>query len=206
MKKIFNSYNFYLILIVVITLISFIGLICSHLIENQFLESICSNIFTGMITGLILALISTCKGRNKTDLYLIKNAYESVYDLNREFIEDDKYLEHIGDYDALFESVYSKLSRLIFLNQYIEKYRNEKLKEGKLADNFLREFNYNISQKEIEYQELHNDLQKDIYKTQSELINLMRKYQQEILKLNLGIYNKIKELNNEIYKIDKGFI
>ena len=70
----------------------------------------------------------------------------------------------------------------------------------------MKEFNYNIRQKEIEYQGLHDNLQKDMYKTQRDLINLVRKYQQEILKLNLGIYNKIKELDNEIYKIDKSFI
>lgn len=159
-----------------------------------------------MITGCVLAIISACKNRRKIDLKLVKNAYESIYDLNKEFIEDDKYLEHIGNYDALFESVYSKLSRLIFINQYIEKYTNKKLKQEELADNFMKEFNYNIRQKEIEYQGLHDNLQKDMYKTQRDLINLVRKYQQEILKLNLGIYNKIKELDNEIYKIDKSFI
>lgn len=70
----------------------------------------------------------------------------------------------------------------------------------------MKEFNYNIRKKEIEYQNLHDNLPKDMCKTQKDLINLTRKYQQEILKLNLGIYNKIKELDNEIYKIDKSFI
>lgn len=206
MKKIFNNHNFYIIIIVIITLISLIGLICSYLNENKFWESICSSIFTGMITSLILALLSACKDRNKTDLSFIKNAYESVYDLNREFIKDDKYLEHIENYDELFESVYSKLSRLTFINQYIEKYTNEKLKKKELADKFLKEFNYSVIRKEIEYQELHDNFQKDMYKTQRDLINLVRKYQQEILRLNLKIYSKIREIDNEIYKIDKSVI
>lgn len=159
-----------------------------------------------MITGCVLAIISACKNRRKIELNLVKNAYESIYDLNKEFIEDDKYLENIGNYDALFESVYFKISRLIFINQYIEKYANEKLKQGELAANFMKEFNYNIRKKEIEYQDLHENLQKDMYKKQKDLIDLTRKYQQEIFKLNLKIYKKIKELDNGIYKIDKSFI
>ena len=97
-------------------------------------------------------------------------------------------------------------SRLVFINQYIEKYINEKLKQEEFADNFLKEFNYNIRKKAIEYQELHDNLQRDMYKTEKDLINLVRKYQQQILKLNLRIYNKIKVLDSEIYKIEKSFI
>lgn len=205
MKKIWKDYKFYLV-IFFITIISFILSIVFQLKKYEYEASIFLSLWTGMITGCILAIISACKNRRKIDLKLIKNAYESVYDLNKEFIEDDKYLENIGNYDALFESVYSKLSRLIFINQYIEKYTNEKLKQEELADNFMKEFNYNIRKKEIEYQSLQDNLQKDMYKTQRDLINLTRKYQQEILKLNLGIYNKIKEIDNGIYKIDKSFI
>lgn len=205
MKKIWKNYKYYIV-IAVLTIISFILSITFQLKKYEYEASIFSSLWTGMITGCVLAIISACKNRRKIDLKLVKNAYESIYDLNKEFIEDDKYLEHIENYDALFESVYSKLSRLIFINQYIEKYTNKKLKQEELADNFMKEFNYNIRQKEIEYQGLHDNLQKDMYKTQRDLINLVRKYQQEILKLNLGIYNKIKELDNEIYKIDKSFI
>lgn len=205
MKKIWKNYKYYIV-IAVLAIISFILSITFQLKKYEYEASIFSSLWTGMITGCVLAIISACKNRRKIDLKLVKNAYESIYDLNKEFIEDDKYLEHIGNYDALFESVYSKLSRLIFINQYIEKYTNKKLKQEELADNFMKEFNYNIRQKEIEYQGLHDNLQKDMYKTQRDLINLVRKYQQEILKLNLGIYNKIKELDNEIYKIDKSFI
>ena len=205
MESIWEEYKFY-IMIALITIISFILSIVLQIKKYEYEASIFLSLWTGMITGCILAIISACKNRKKIDLKLVKNAYESIYDLNKEFIEDDKYLERIGNYDALFESVYSKLSRLIFINQYIEKYTNEKLKQEELADDFLKEFNYNIRQKEIEYQCLHDNLQKDMYKTQRDLINLVREYQQEILKLNLGIYNKIKELNNEIYKIDKSFI
>lgn len=205
MKKIWKNYKYYIV-IAVLTIISFILSIIFQLKKYEYEASIFSSLWTGMITGCVLVIISACKNRRKIDLKLVKNAYESIYDLNKEFIEDDKYLEHIGNYDALFESVYSKLSRLIFINQYIEKYTNKKLKQEELADNFMKEFNYNIRQKEIEYQGLHDNLQKDMYKTQRDLINLVRKYQKEILKLNLGIYNKIKELDNEIYKIDKSFI
>ena len=205
MKKVWKDYKYYIV-IVLLTIISFILSIVFQVKEYEYEASIFSSLWTGMITGCVLAIISACKNRRKIDLKLVKNAYESIYDLNKEFIEDDKYLEHIGNYDALFESVYSKLSRLIFINQYIEKYTNKKSKQEELADNFMKEFNYNIRQKEIEYQGLHDNLQKDMYKTQRDLINLVRKYQQEILKLNLGIYNKIKELDNEIYKIDKSFI
>ena len=205
MKKIWKNYKYYIV-IAVLTIISFILSITFQLKKYEYEASIFSSLWTGMITGCVLAIISACKNRRKIELNLVKNAYESIYDLNKEFIEDDKYLENIGNYDALFESVYFKISRLIFINQYIEKYANEKLKQGELAANFMKEFNYNIRKKEIEYQDLHENLQKDMYKKQKDLIDLTRKYQQEIFKLNLKIYKKIKELDNGIYKIDKSFI
>lgn len=75
-----------------------------------------------------------------------------------------------------------------------------------MANNFLKEFNYSISQKEIEYQEIKNNFQSDIYKTRDDLIKLVREKQKEVLKLNVKIYKKIQEIDNEIYKIDKSFI
>ena len=70
----------------------------------------------------------------------------------------------------------------------------------------MKEFNYSISQKEIEYQEIKNNFQSDIYKTRDDLIKLVREKQKEVLKLNVKIYKKIQEIDNEIYKIDKSFI
>ena len=205
MKKIWKNYKYYIV-ITLITVISFILSIVFQIKKYEYEASIFLSLWTGLLAGCILAIISACKNRRKVDLELVKNAYESIYNLNKEFIEDDKYLEYIGNYDSLYESVYSKLSRLVFINQYIEKYINEKLKQEEFADNFLKEFNYNIRKKAIEYQELHDNLQRDMYKTEKDLINLVRKYQQQILKLNLRIYNKIKVLDSEIYKIEKSFI
>lgn len=205
MKKIWKDYKYYIV-ITLLTIISFILSIVFQIKKCEYKASIFLSIWTGLLAGCILAIISACKNRRKVDLELVKNAYESIYNLNKEFIEDDKYLEHLGNYDSLYESVYSKLSRLVFIKQYIEEYTNEKFKHGEFADNFLKEFNYSISQKEIEYQVVYDNFQSNTYKTKDDLIKLIRKYQKETLKLNLEIYNKMKELDNEIYKIDKSFI
>lgn len=205
MKKIWKNYKYYIV-ITLITIISFILSIVFQIKKYEYGASIFLSLWTGVLTGCILAIISACKNRRKVELELEKNAYESIYNLNKEFIEDDKYLEHIGNYDSLYESVYSKLSRLVFIEQYIEEYTNEKFKRGEFADDFLKEFNYSISQKATEYQAVHDNFQSNTYKTKDDLIRLVRKYQKESLKLNLEIYNKMKELDNEIYKIDKSFI
>lgn len=205
MKKAWKNIKIY-VLLIVITIISLIASIICRSRGNEYLESISSNIFAGMITGCLLAFISAYKNASKTDLYLIKEAYKRVYDLNMDFISDDEYLKYLNDYDSLFESVYSKIARLKYINEYIEKYTNEKLKKYELKKEFLKEINYNVEEKEKEYQGIQDNLQNNIYKTKKDLINLVREYQKEILRMNVKIYEEIREKDAEIYKIDKSFI
>lgn len=101
MKKVWKDYKYYIV-IALLTIISFMLSITFQVKEYEYEASIFSGLWTGMITGCVLAIIAACKNRRKVELNLIKNAYKSVYNLNREFLEDDKYLEHIGDYNALF--------------------------------------------------------------------------------------------------------
>ena len=87
-----------------------------------------------------------------------------------------------------------------------EKYKNELLKEGELAELFAEKLSYNIEEKEKEYIQLHDDLQSNLYKTEKDLLELVRKYQIAIIKLNVEIVIEINKCKSKIYKIEQSFI
>lgn len=172
--------------------------------NNEFIASIFCNLFAGMVTGCVIAFISALKNRKKSKYVLLVTAYSSVYDCNMEFLNDKEYYNNISNYDVLYEEIYKKLSYLKFINEYIEKYKNELLKEGELALLFAEKFSYNIEEKE--YIQLHDDLQSNLYKTEKDLLELVRKYHYAVIKLNAEIVIEINKCKSEIYKIEQSFI
>lgn len=106
----------------------------------------------------------------------------------------------------LYEEVYKKLSYLKFINEYIEKYKNEFLKDGELASIFFEKFFYNVEEKENEYIKLSNDLKNDLYNTRKDLLKLVKKYEMSVTKTNAEIMIEINKCRVEIYKIDQSFI
>ena len=205
MKEAFNKNKIYIILIA-ITIGTLLIAIIEHNKDNEFIASIFCNLFAGMVTGCVIAFISALKNRKKSKYVLLVTAYSSVYDCNMEFLNDKDYYNNISDYDVLYEEIYKKLSYLKFINEYIEKYKNELLKEGELALLFAEKFSYNIEEKEKEYIQLHDDLQSNLYKTEKDLLELVRKYQIAIIKLNAEIVIEINKCKSEIYKIEQSFI
>ncbi|GEM_PF-6008977 len=180
--------------------------IIEHNKSNEFIASIFCNLFAGMVTGCVIAFISSLKNRNKSKYFLLVTAYRSVYDCNMEFLNDKEYYNYLSNYSVLYEEIYRKLSHLKFVNEYIEKYKNEFLKEGELASLFDDKFSYNIEEKEKEYIKLHDDLQSNLYNTKEDLLELVRKYEIDVIKLNAEIMIEINKCKSEIFKIEQSFI
>ena len=201
MKDIFNKNKIYIMLIVT-TIVTLLIAIIEHNKNNEFIASIFCNLFAGMVTGCVIAFISALKSK----YFLLVTAYSSVYDCNMEFLNNKEYYNNISDYNVLYEEIYRKLSHLKFINEYIEKYKNEFLKEGELALIFAEKFSYNIEEKEKEYIQLHNDLQRNLYNTKKDLLELVRKYEIAVIKINAKIMIEINKCKSEIYKIDQSFI
>lgn len=205
MKEAFNKNKIYIILIV-ITIGTLLIAIIEHNKDNEFVASIFCNLFAGMVTGCVIAFISALKNRKKSKYILLVTAYRSVYDCNMEFLNDKEYNNYLSDFDTLYEEIYRKLSHLKFVNEYIEKYKNEFLKESELASIFVEKFEYNVNDKEKEYIKLHDDLQSNIYNTKKDLLELVRKYEIDVIKRNAKIMIEINKCKSEIYMIDQRFI
>ena len=205
MKKNYHENKIYIILILITIGTLFIAII-EHNKNNEFISSIFCNLFAGMITGCVLAFISALKDREKGKYVLLKTAYKSVYECNMEFLNNKKYTKYLSDFDMLYEEIYSKLSYLIFINEYIKKYKNEFLKEGELASIFIENFSYDINNKEREYIQLHDDLQMNLYSTTKDLLKLVNEYEIDIIKLSAKIAMEIDKCKAEIYKIEQRFI
>ncbi len=205
MKEAFNKNKTYIILIV-ITIGTLLIAIIEHNKDNELIASIFCNLFAGMVTGCVIAFISALKNRKKSKYVLLVTAYRSVYDCNMEFLNDKEYNNYLSDFDTLYEEIYRKLSHLKFVNEYIEKYKNEFLREGELASIFVEKFEYNVNDKEKEYIKLHDDLQSNIYSTKKDLLELVRKYEIDVIKRNAKIMIEINKCKSEIYMIDQSFI
>ncbi len=205
MKNFYNKNIIYIVLFFA-TISTLIVAIIEHYNNNEFVSSIFCNLFAGMITGCVIAVISAVKNRRKSRYILLISAYKSVFDCNMEFINNDKYYSCISDYSALYEELYKKLSFLKFINEYIEKYKNEFLKEGELATIFNHKFSYNVKDKENEYIKLKNELQANLYNSKKDLLDLVRKYEIDIIRLNAKIMMEINKCKSEIYVIDQSFI
>ena len=116
------------------------------------------------------------------------------------------FLKWLGLSNTLYEEIYRKLSHLKFVNEYIEEYKNEFLKEGELASIFAEKIEYNVNDKEKEYIQLHEDLQSNLYNTKKDLLELVRKYEIDVIKRNAKIMIEINKCKSEIYKTDQSFI
>ena len=205
MKDALKKNKLYIILFVT-TIGTFLIAIIEHNNGNEFIASIFCNLFAGMVIGCVIAFILALKNRNKCKYFLLITAYSSVYDCNTEFLNDKEYHNNTTDFDVLYEEIYKKLSHLKFINEYIEKYKNEWLEEGELALLFAEKFSYSIEEKEKEYTQMHNDLQSNVYNTKKDLLELVRKYELAVIKLNAKIVIEINKCKSEIYKIEQSFI
>lgn len=204
MKKIENNKIY--VAIIALTVFSLIIAIIMHNKNCEFISSIFCNLFAGMVTGCIIAFISAIKNRKKEKYVLLKSAYQSVFNYNMEFLQNNEYINHLSDKGALYESIYSKLSYLKFINEYIEKYKNEYLEEKELAKIFAEKFSYQIEQKEKEFIKLHEDLQDDVYSSNKKLLRLIKNYEIEVVKLNVKIQKEIDKCKIDIYKIEQSFL
>lgn len=205
MKKFCHRNKIYIIL-TLITIGTLLIAIIEHNKNNEFISSIFCNLFAGVVTGCVIAFISALKNRKKGKYVLLVTAYRSVYDCNMEFLKDKEYQDHLSDFDTLYEEIYRKLSHLKFVNEYIEEYKNEFLKEGELASIFAEKIEYNVNDKEKEYIQLHEDLQSNLYNTKKDLLELVRKYEIDVIKRNAKIMIEINKCKSEIYKTDQSFI
>jgi len=196
--------------IYIILVLATIGTLLIAIIEyyrnNEFIASICCNLFAGMITGCVIAFISALKNREKSKYNFLIIAYKSVYECLIEFINNKEYYKYLSNYDILFEEIYGKLSYLKFINDYIRKYKNEFLQYGELASIFIEKFEYNINDKEKEYIKLCEDLKEKVYNNEKELVKLVKKYEINVIKLCASIAIEIDKCKAEIYRIDQSFI
>lgn len=198
--------KFVLILLVTITVVSLVVAVIMEKFNQRFYSSIFQNIFAGMVTGCVLASLSAYKSRRKLEILMYKTAYKTIFDCNTEFISNKNYNNQLSDYNSLFESIYDKMSYLVFIIDYIEKYTNEKLIGGELRKKFLEKFSSDTEKKREEYMELRDNLLNNKYKTQKELFNLVKNYEIEILQLNAKIAEEINNCDRIIYQIDQGLI
>lgn len=190
----------------IILILSFIFLIVSIYYKNDnLIFSICSNVFAGLITGLVISLISTIK---EISLYVTNSKKVWLSDIHNQclkFFEDSKKLYFFKNTDfSSEEKLYDRIYGLLCLGNNINISISQSEFNETLPFNtykFLKkEFNYDS----IECQKINEGLREkimeiDVFTLSGKKIReLFKQMDNSIMDLNSKVLNKIKELELKI--------
>lgn len=189
-----------LLLIVILSVI-----MCSFSVyykdTNSFASSICGNVFAGLITGVIICLITTIKS---ISLYRTEQIIEWLNDLHKdclEFMNMHKKIIFAKDSnftnDDFFDLIYDTLC---FGNSISQTISQGQFKESLPFNTYKyckKEFNFDT----VEVMKSNENLRNEILclnislTSKSEIMKLLKKMVHEVQTLNGDILSKIQELN-----------
>ena len=190
-----------------ILIISFIFLVVSiyYYDNNDLIFSLCSNVFAGLITGLVISLISSIK---EISLYILNSKRKWLYELHKQclmFINESNKLYFLRNKDiSSFEELYNKVYDLLCLGNDISVSISQSQFNEILPFNgykFLKkEFNYDSIEHEKINSELRDQIMEiDVSKLSGKKIReYFKNMDSSIMELNSKILNKIKDLEIKI--------
>ncbi len=181
----------------IILILSFIFLIVSIYYKNDnLIFSICSNVFAGLITGLVISLISTIK---EISLYITNSKKVWLYDIHNQclkFFEDSKRLYFFRNSDfSSEEELYNRVYDLLCLGNDISVSISQSQFNEILPFNaykfFKKEFNYDS----IEREKINSELRDQVIKIDISTLS-GKKIREQFKQMD----NSIMELNSKVLK------
>ncbi len=187
---------------IIILILSFITLGMSiYYKDSNFLSSICANIFAGLITGLVISLISLVKGMS---LYITQNKIKwlkMIHNQSLEFLSESKKMYFSKNTDFLTpEEKYDKIYDLLCLGNEI----CVSISQGQYYDIYPFD-TYKFSKKNLKFDAIEQ--QKNNLELREQIINLdilvidsidlkelFQAMETAIFSLNVNVLDKIKQL------------
>lgn len=189
----------------IITAFSVIALLVSIYLNNideKFWSSICANIFAGLLTGLIICLISGIKHVNASNLKSKKVYLEEVKSKLSEYMQFYNELLHknfikYDDTTELFDFIYDVGARANWVNSFIMQSTFNELLPFDGCEYCKKKLSYDAEGLAEEFQTLHDKLYNVDIKcpTKKEIIEYFSTVDYELKRLNGAVCSAIKELD-----------
>ena len=189
----------------IITVLFVIALLVSIYLNNigeAFWSSICANIFAGLITGLIICLVSGIKQGCASNLKSQKAYLEELKSQLSEYIQFYSELLHKNftkhdDTTELFDFIYDVGSRANWVNSFIMQSTFNELLPFDGCEYCKKKLSYDAENLAEEFETLHDKLYNvDIERpTKKEIVEYFSTVDHELKKLNGAVCSAIKELD-----------
>lgn len=189
----------------VITVLFVIALLVSiylNEINEMFWSSICANIFAGLITGLIICLVSGIKQVHASNLKSKKTYLEEVKSKLSEYMQFYNKLLHenfikYDDTTELFDFIYDVGSRANWVNSFIMQSTFNELLPFDGCEFCKKKLSYDADSLAEEFEILRDKLYNvDIEcPTKKEIIEYFSSVDRELKKLNGTVCSAIKEID-----------
>ena len=188
-----------------ITVLFIIALLTSIYLNNNgevFWSSICANIFAGLITGLIICLVSGIKQISSSNLKSQKAYLEELKSKLREYIQYYNELLHkkftqYDDSTELFDFIYDVGSRANWVNSFVVQSTFNELLPFDGCEYCKKKLSYDAMALSEEFEALHDNLY-NVYiecPTKKGIIEYFSTVDHELKKLNGAVCSAIREID-----------
>ncbi|MBP3920742.1 MAG: hypothetical protein J6D28_04175 [Bacilli bacterium] len=191
----------------IILILSFIFLIVSiyYYKNNDLIFSLCSNMFAGLITGLVISLISSIK---EVSLYITNSKIMFLKDVHNQclsFVKESRkiYFSKNNDFSSE-EEMYDRIYDLLCLGNDVSVSISQSQFNETIAFNAYKFFKKEFKYDSIEYEKINSKLRDQIMEidvstlSYKEIRELFKNMDNSIMELNSKVLNKIKELEIKI--------
>ena len=192
-----------------------ITLFCSYhmRISNPYWASILGNISAGLITGLVICLISGFKHISETILISkktwLQKLQKQIQEYTRSFhkLACTNFSSYNGD-ESLFSFIYDTASRANWVNSEILQSSYNKTLSFNPRQYCKKHFDYDAYSLSDLFDELHDNVYLiDVnYPTKEKIMEYFEKVNSEMNKLNHAIYSAIVEIDIRLSMLEKTII
>lgn len=194
------------IIILILTITSFIG---AYLIEENFWSSICANIFAGLVTGIVLFLLTGVKQIYIAHQELKFQWLQKIHDQIMVFNEFHRkmLLNNVDIHSSEFEeAIYDAVCAAHDVNVYIEAGE----KDRKLGFNTLlyckKQYEYDVREKSNRDDEVREKIILGSYETKREADLLFDDIKNNLFTLNHRIVTDMNDIEVKLKMVNRSII
>lgn len=199
-----------------ILLFSIVSLLISHCVYKlglDYTSSIFANIFAGLLTGLIICLLSGIKQAYISKLKNKKKWFEHIRSMIKEYnmlfkeLTNKSFVAYNGDED-LFNFIYDIGSHANWVNEDIMQSMFDKSLSFNPYTFCKKHFNYDAVLLDSDFSELHNNLYEiDIVSpNKKEILHYFEKVNKHLKRLYSATYHQLQDINIKLEETDKFII
>ena len=201
------------VIILLLTLISFLFSAHFYYRENGYWASIFANISMGLLTGLVLCLITGSKQVFVAKLNSKRCFLEELHTKIKEFFQlyrklERKQFERFDSSEELFDFIYNTGSHANWVNDYVLQSSFNEILSFSPCKYCKNKFHYDAVSLTDAYEELYQNLYEvDIkYPSKKEILGYFSVVEKELRQLNSAVCQEIKEIDIRLETVNRSLL